>query len=476
MSAKKVGFGWKSLVLILLAVAMCFASFAFAACGEPDEPSGKEVKSIAVTKTPTKTEYKVGETFSAEGGEITVTYTDGSTEVVKMTDKSVTIQEVNIALDDDVTEGKIVVRLSYGGKNTNFEITVSANTISVTFDWNYEGDTDVVRQINAGETVRAPGENETPERDGFTFVGWYADTNFTAPYDFSAGISEETTIYAFWTDDSKTYYEVTFDNNYTGAPEAVVQLIESGKTAVRPMNDPLARTGYTFDGWFADAGAETEFDFSAVITADTVVYAGWTREASDEAVEYVFEAENTDLTGKNYPGLSGSAPEKAMVQNFTTNIRGEELNASGGRYIGYQTTIGANITFRIVSDMEVDDAKIVLRLSKELGDYTFTPDNYTVELNADPLQFEPIAFTDVPSQAAADDVKNCYALPFDDFVIAENVHLKEGVNTINCIVLNSDPIAGTTIESNGPLIDCIKITTTAVLDWSAADGLPKDNT
>ena len=121
MSAKKVGFGWKSLVLILLAVAMCFASFAFAACGEPDEPSGKEVKSIAVTKTPTKTEYKVGETFSAEGGEITVTYTDGSTEVVKMTDKSVTIQEVNIALDDDVTEGKIVVRLSYGGKNTNGE-------------------------------------------------------------------------------------------------------------------------------------------------------------------------------------------------------------------------------------------------------------------------------------------------------------------------------------------------------------------
>lgn len=475
MSAKKVGFGWKSLVLILLAVAMCFASFAFAACGEPDEPSGKEVKSIAVTKTPTKTEYKVGETFSAEGGEITVTYTDGSTEVVKMTDKSVTIQEVNIALDDDVTEGKIVVRLSYGGKNTNFEITVRANTISVTFDWNYENDTDVVRQVNAGETVRAPGKNETPEREGFTFVGWYADANFTAPYDFEKSITEDTTIYAFWTDDSKTYYEVTFDNNYSGAPEAVVQLIESGKTAFRPMNDPIERNGYTFDGWFADAAAKTEFDFSTVITADTTVYAGWTREASDEAVEYVFEAENTDLTGKNYPGLSGSAPEKAMVQNFTTNIRGEELNASGGRYIGYQTEIGANITFRIVSDMEVNDAKIVLRLSKELVDYTFTPDNYTVELNADPLQFEPIAFTNVPSQEGASDVSNCYALPFEDFVIAENVHLDEGVNSINCTVMNSDPIAGTTILANGPLIDCIKITTTAVLNWSAADGLPMEN-
>ena len=148
------------------------------------------------------------------------------------------------------------------------------------------------------------------------------------------------------------------------------------------------------------------------------------------------------------------------------------IAASGGKYVGYMTEEGANVTFQIVSDAEVSDATIVLRLSKELGDYTFDTSNYSIELNAKPLQFSPIEFKNVPSQDGASDVSNCYALPFQDFVIAENVTLEEGLNSISCTVMNSDAIAGTTITANGPLIDCLKITTSAVLDWSAANGLP----
>lgn len=59
-------------------------------------------------------------------------------------------------------------------------------------------------------------------------------------------------------------------------------------------------------------------------------------------------------------------------------------------------------------------------------------------------------------------------------MIAENVTLKEGRNNINCIVANSDPIPNTTITANGPLVDCLKITTSAVLDWSVRNGLPKE--
>ena len=472
MTKGKMSLGVRMIVLVLLVAAMSIAAFAFTACGGSDEPGDKTVKSIAVATMPTKTEYVVGETFTAEGGELEVTYTDGTTETVKMTDEGVTFGEVNISLTDPDADSETKnVRVTYGKKSATFQIKVNSSKIIVTFDWCYEGDEDVTQSINAGETVRAPGNQDIPSRDGFTFRGWYADAAYTTVYDFAAAINAETTIYALWTDDSKTYHEVTFDYNYSGAPEAAVQLIESGKTAVRPMNDP-ARNGYTFDGWFADAGKAAEFDFAAAITAATTVYAGWTRDSSAGAQEYVFEAENTNLNGKTYPGLSGTASAGGLIQSYTTNIKGEAVGASGGKYVGYMTEEGANVTFQIVSDAEVSDATIVLRLSKELGDYTFDTSNYSIELNAKPLQFSPIEFKNVPSQDGASDVSNCYALPFQDFVIAENVTLEEGLNSISCTVMNSDAIAGTTITANGPLIDCLKITTSAVLDWSAANGLP----
>ena len=47
--------------------------------------------SIAVTKLPTKTTYFMGDTFSAEGGELTITYNNGTTKVVSLTDSDVTV-------------------------------------------------------------------------------------------------------------------------------------------------------------------------------------------------------------------------------------------------------------------------------------------------------------------------------------------------------------------------------------------------
>lgn len=474
MKNTKKSFGWKSFAVLVLAACMIFTAFAFTACScTPEEtpPGEKTVSSIEVTTMPDKTEYTVGVDTALDltGGEITVTYSDGSTGTVSMTDDGVTTSNVSISLTDPDAESETKnVRVTYGGKNDNFSITVMASRITVTFDWCYDGDEDVVMKVNAGDTVRRPSNIS---RDGFTFINWYADAAYTTLYDFGAAIEADTTVYALWTDDTKTYYDVTFDYNYSGAPESAVQIIESGKTASVPMNAPV-RTGYIFDGWFADAAGETEYDFSSAITADTTVFAGWTREAGAGAVEYVFEAENTNLDGKTYPGLSGTASAGGLIQSYTENVKGEALGASGDKFVGYQTEEGAGITFQIVSDMEVDDATIVLRLSKELCDYTFNTSNYRVELNARELQFNDIVFSGVPQQTGGD-VNSLYALPFQDFVIAENVHLNEGLNSINCTVMNSDPIPSTTITANGPLIDCLKITTTAVLEWSAANGLPK---
>ncbi len=265
------------------------------------------------------------------------------------------------------------------------------------------------------------------------------------------------------------YVNVTFYLGIVSGEDTTMRI--PWNTAVERPEDPTCDY-YVFCGWYNEPSCLTPYDFDVPVTENITIYAGWTRDSSAGAQEYVFEAENTNLNGKTYPGLSGTASAGGLIQSYTTNIKGEAVGASGGKYVGYMTEEGANVTFQIVSDAEVSDATIVLRLSKELGDYTFNTSNYSIELNAKPLQFSPIEFKNVPSLNEATDLSNCYALPFEDFVIAENVTLEEGLNSISCTVMNSDGMVGGTITANGPLIDCLKITTSAVLEWSAADGLP----
>jgi len=37
---------------------------------------------------------------------------------------------------------------------------------------------------------------KTPVRDGYEFLGWYADENYTVEFDFNRAITKDTTIYA----------------------------------------------------------------------------------------------------------------------------------------------------------------------------------------------------------------------------------------------------------------------------------------
>lgn len=53
----------------------------------------KKVTSVEVETMPNKTVYVIGEEFSAEGGTLKVTYDDGTTEIVAMTDSGVKLSK-----------------------------------------------------------------------------------------------------------------------------------------------------------------------------------------------------------------------------------------------------------------------------------------------------------------------------------------------------------------------------------------------
>jgi uncharacterized repeat protein (TIGR02543 family) len=117
----------------------------------------------------------------------------------------------------------------------------------------------------AGSAVTRPSD---PTKVGHTFNDWYADVNLTTVYQFTTMPSENITVYAKWDVNS---YTITFEEN-GGSP--VPDITQAYGTSVTAPIDPV-RHGYTFTGWFSDAGLTTLYVFTTMPASDFTLYAGW---------------------------------------------------------------------------------------------------------------------------------------------------------------------------------------------------------
>ena len=416
----------------------------------------KTVSKLEVEKEPDKTYYEVGETFTVEGGIVKVTYDDGTTDSIPMGSSSFTIAEPSMN-----AVGTKNINVKYGTKKCTFTVRVANKSFNITYNLNYDG-------APASETVSVvrgkTAENKTPEREGYTFVKWYANKDYIYAYDFTKGVQEDAELFAFWQKNGATYVDVTFDHGYYGdLYQTYSYPVESG-TAVGKPTDPV-RFGYAFSKWIGEDG--NEFDFTKTLTSDTKITATWTKTLTGKQI-YTFEAEDTSLKGKVGPAFSGTCTEEAMIVTAPAN-RG----CSNDRFVSYLYRSENSLEFYVACDEEVTDVTIYARLSAELRDYTFDPSNYAIELNDVALNYSPIAFVGVPKSEDEASFLDC--LPFEDYTIAINVTLKKGANVIRLVTKNSVPMDGTTLEAAAPIVDAIKIETTGVVIWDANRGLPAKN-
>ncbi len=127
------------------------------------------------------------------------------------------------------------------------------------------------QQLYPGKTAAKPGVD--PAWTGHLFDGWYKDEDCTEVFDFTVGVTQDTTVYAKWKDG----LTVTFETD--GGSDVPVQTLGEGSKAVRPAADPT-KTGYLFLGWYEKNGKEdgnwgSKFDFGTEIHESTTLYARW---------------------------------------------------------------------------------------------------------------------------------------------------------------------------------------------------------
>ncbi|MDE7262409.1 MAG: InlB B-repeat-containing protein, partial [Oscillospiraceae bacterium] len=219
-------------------------------------------------------------------------------------------------------------------------------TYTVAFNLNYTNAPSPTEVLCAYNT--ALEEPENPDRMDYQFQGWYKDARCTDKWDFTTDkITEDTILYAGWA----IIYDVTFDLNYAGAPDAVTESFAAGSIAAPPAGNPT-RAGYGFGGWYQDAACTIAWDINRdVVRAPMTLYAWW-----------IGETETLTLTGDS--GSDAQKFEAILYSEACSEITVSPGSASGADTLtisafklraGQTLTIDENVTVKgTITDVRGD--------------------------------------------------------------------------------------------------------------------------
>ena len=163
-------------------------------------------------------------------------------------------------------------------------------------------------------------------------------------------MTESITLYAKWTVNT---YTVTFNTDGGSAVDS--QTVNYNSTATTPTAP--TKTGYTFAGWYTDAGCTNSYDFLTAVTENITLYAKWTVEVitdwaalseklssatTDVGDIYVSGSFNVD-SAINFSGTVNIIPTGSVT--FTRSADCKIFDIASGATLTFAGTDSAPIVF-----------------------------------------------------------------------------------------------------------------------------------
>lgn len=173
-----------------------------------------------------------------------------------------------------------------------------------------------------------------PAKTGYTFEGWYADSDYQTVFDFTQKITKNTTIYA-------KYVINVYTVEFWADTEKLKSVSVEYNTCVTRPTELETKTGYTFDNWYADANFKTVFDFAHhPITENTCIYGKFDVIAGTNPIEVVSFGGYREGA---YVELRKLSVSKDKIHVFYQKDDGDETEIDSELIRVSQTTIRADI-------------------------------------------------------------------------------------------------------------------------------------
>ena len=215
-----------------------------------------------------------------------------------------------------------------------------------------------------------------PERDGYTFVGWFENENFDGEsFDFDQVITMDYSLYAKWDQDS---YNITY---VMSCSDECVNTNDNQYTVDGlNLSDPTWDDAHQFLGWFKDPEFKNKVSsISAGTTGDLTLYAEW------ETIVY-------EITYRAGELGSGFVDPEYKTHGIDYTIRDTSYTRKGAKQSGWVSSGGVNYEYSATYSV---DAPLVLYPTWELNVYTISytcnhcdisdqsvyPRSYTIESN-----------------------------------------------------------------------------------------------
>ncbi len=152
-----------------------------------------------------------------------------------------------------------------------------AEAIIISFDCKegaLNGKSTFEQTIGKGQKLQSPGK---PQKDGYTFLGWYRENQQDKPYDFDQEVSEAFTLKAKWLEEITIGFdcgEGTLNGKSTF--EQTIGKSQKLQSPGKPQKD-----GYTFLGWYRENQQDKPYDFDQEVSEAFTLKAKWKKDESN---------------------------------------------------------------------------------------------------------------------------------------------------------------------------------------------------
>ncbi len=224
------------------------------------------VDSISIQFSPTKINYKYGEAIDLSGAQIKITYANASTQIIAITSDMISGYNANQL-------GTQTITVTYEGKTTSFDLTVNNFVSSISM-------VSSPTKINYlyGEAIDVTGAQIKVTYADATTATLAVTADMISGYDPNK-IGTQTVTVTY--EGKTTTFEVTVKlNTYNVTFQSQGGSSVAGTTAVHgnKLTAPAApnKRGYTFGGWFKEAGCINAWNFNTdTVTGNVTLYAKW---------------------------------------------------------------------------------------------------------------------------------------------------------------------------------------------------------